>query len=297
MVGDDLYRILGVSRSASADEIKKSYRKLARELHPDRNPTEEGADRFKKVSAAFAVLGDAKKRKLYDEFGPDGLREGFDANAARHFKNFGGMGGMGGFGGMGGMGGGLGGFGDLEDLLGGLFGGGGRGPRQRARPAKGRDRVMTATLPLEEMLNGSELQLHGGGRIKVPAGVYDGQKMRMAGKGEPGAAGPGDLLIELKTEVPRGYERKGDDLITDLPLRISEAVLGCTQEIALPGGGQITLRVPAKSQSGQRLRVKQRGMPAKGGRGHLYLVLKVVMPTADGPEVEQLVTDLDAFYE
>ena len=296
--GDDLYGILGVSRSATADEIKKRYRKLARELHPDRNPSKKGADQFKKVSAAFAVLGDAKKRKLYDEFGPDGLREGFDAQSARHFKNFGGFGapgGMGGFGGMGGMGG-LGGFGDLEDLLGGLFGGAARGPRQRQRPQRGRDRVVTAHLSIEDLLEGAELNLSGAGRVKVPSGVYDGQKMRIAGKGEPGPAGAGDLLIELKAEVPSGYERQGHDLVAELPLRISQAVLGCDQEVRLPGGGSIKLRVPPRSQSGQRLRVKERGVPVKGGRGHLYLVLKVMMPTVEDEQLSNLVKELDAFY-
>ena len=293
MGGDDLYQILGVSRSASADDIKRSYRKLARALHPDRNPSDEGAERFKKVSAAFAVLGDAKKRKLYDEFGPDGLREGFDANAARHFKNFGGFGGMGG---MGGMGGNLGGFGDLEDLLGGLFGGA-RPHRQRARPQRGRDRVISARVSIEEMINGSELNLHGAGRIKVPAGVYDGQKMRMAGKGEHGPAGPGDLLIELKTEVPSGFERSGNDLITDLPLKISEAVMGCTQELTLPGGGSLTVKVPPGSQGGQKLRVKESGVPTKSGRGHMYLRLKILMPNLKGENLDELVSQLDDFYE
>ena len=286
MGSDDLYRILEVSRGASAEEIKKSYRELARKLHPDKNPSEAAAAKFKKVSAAFAVLGDAKKRALYDEFGPDGLREGFDPNAARHFHNFGG--------GFGGMGGGLGGFGDLEELLGGLFGG---GRVRQQRPRKGRDVKINAPLSLAEMLNGTELNLaSGGGRVKVPAGVYDGQKMRLSGRGESGQAGPGDLLIELKVKLPTGVERTGNDLTRELPLRISDAVLGSKHEIELPDGDSLTVRVPAGSQTGQRLRLKSRGLPFKGGRGHLYLCLKVMMPTREDPELEGLVKGLDAFY-
>ncbi|MGB0645772.1 MAG: DnaJ C-terminal domain-containing protein [Bradymonadia bacterium] len=286
MGSDDLYRILEVSRGASADEIKKSYRELARKLHPDKNPSEAAAAKFKKVSAAFAVLGDAKKRALYDEFGPDGLREGFDPNAARHFHNFGG--------GFGGMGGGLGGFGDLEELLGGLFGG---GRVRQQRPRKGRDVKVAAPLSLSEMLQGTELNLaSGGGRVKVPAGVYDGQKMRLSGRGEAGPAGPGDLLIELKVHLPAGLERAGNDLTRELPIKISDAVLGSTHEIELPDGETLTVRVPAGSQTGQRLRLKSRGLPFKGGRGHLYLCLKVMMPTLEGPELEEMVKGLDAFY-
>jgi len=286
---DDLYSILGVSRGASPEEIKKSYHKLARKLHPDKNPSEAAAAKFKKVSAAFAVLGDAKKKGLYDEFGPDGLREGFDPNAARHFQNFGG-----GFGGMGGMGGGLGGFGDLEDLLGGLFGG---GRMRQQRPRKGRDLTMIASLSLADMLAGTELNLsNSAGRVKVPAGVYDGQKMRLSGRGEPGPAGRGDLLIELKVDVPAAYDRKGNDLTCELPLKISEAVLGSTHDIRLPDGGELTVRVPAGSQSNQRLRLKEKGLPFKGGRGHLYLSLKVLMPTGEGEGLHDAVRALDEFY-
>lgn len=285
MSSDDLYRILEVSKGSTPDEVKKSYHKLARKLHPDKNPSEAAAAKFKKVSAAFAVLGDAKKRALYDEFGPDGLREGFDPNAARHFQNFGGMGGMGG---------GLGGFGDLDDILGGLFGGGRRRPQP---PRKGRDLTMVASLTLADMLSGTELNLsQSAGRVKVPAGVYDGQKMRLSGRGEPGPAGRGDLLIELQVDLPSQYERKGEDLTCELSLKISDAVLGSTHEISLPDGGQLNVRVPAGSQNGQRLRLKNKGLPFKGGRGHLYLSLKVLMPTEQSPELEKMVRELDAFY-
>ncbi len=286
MGSDDLYSILGVSKGSTPEEIKKSYHKLARKLHPDKNPSEAAAAKFKKVSAAFAVLGDAKKRPLYDEFGPDGLREGFDPNAARHFQNFGG--------GMGGMGGGLGGFGDLEELLGGLFGG---GRMRQQRPRKGRDLAMVAHLSIADMLEGTELMLsNSGGRVKVPAGVYDGQKMRLSGRGEPGPAGHGDLLIELKVELPKTYTRNRNDLTCDLPLKVSDAVLGSTHDIQLPDGGQLTVRVPAGSQTGQRLRLKDKGVPFKGVRGHLYLSLKVLMPTGAGTELEDVVRALDAFY-
>ena len=124
MADKDLYRILGVDRKADAHQIKKRYRELARKYHPDRNPDPSAEAKFKEISAAFAVLGDEAKRKIYDEFGVDGLREGFDADSARNYQRWAGQ--FGGAGpGMGGMGGGFGGFGDLDDLLGSLFGGGG----------------------------------------------------------------------------------------------------------------------------------------------------------------------------
>ena len=288
-MSEDLYRILEVSKGAPASEIKKNYRRLARKYHPDRNPGEAASEKFKKISAAFAVLGDEKKRALYDEFGPDGLREGFDANSARQFRNFGG-----GFGGGFGNLGGLGGFGDLEELLGGLFGGGGR--QQRARPSKGKDRAYVQELDFNVLSQGGLISLPGGGRVKVPAGAYDGQKLRLSGRGEPGAGGPGDLIIELRMRLSDGWERAGGDLLKTLPLRVSDAVLGAEVEVDLLDGKQTKVRIAAGAQNGQRLRLRDQGLPLKGGRGHLFLVLKVILPTGEDEALAECVRQLDAFY-
>ena len=288
-MSEDLYRILEVSKGAPASEIKKNYRRLARKYHPDRNPGEAASEKFKKISAAFAVLGDEKKRALYDEFGPDGLREGFDANSARQFRNFGG-----GFGGGFGNLGGLGGFGDLEELLGGLFGGGGR--PQRARPSKGKDRSYIHEVDFDVLKQGGLISLPGGGRVKVPSGAYDGQKLRLSGRGEPGAGGPGDLIIELRMRLGDGWERAGGDLLKTLPLRVSDAVLGAEVEVDLLDGKQTKVRIAAGAQNGQRLRLREQGLPLKGGRGHLFLVLKVVLPTGEDEALAECVRQLDAFY-
>ncbi len=223
----DLYQILGVARDASAEDVKKTYRKLAGDLHPDRNPDPSAAERFKEVSAAYAVLGDEEKRKTYDEFGPDGLRDGFDAEAARNYQRW-----AGGMGGMGGMGGGMpfdfsnmggyGGFGDLGDLLGSLFGGGGM-PRPQVR--KGADLEGQAVISVRQAIEGTELGVDGG-KVRVPKGVAEGQRIRLSGRGQQGAAGRGDLYITVKIATPPGFEREGDDLTLDVPLRVSQAIAG-----------------------------------------------------------------------
>jgi DnaJ-class molecular chaperone len=157
---------------------------------------------------------------------------------------------------------------------------------------------MVASVTLKEMLEGTEILLgQGGERVRVPAGVYDGQKIRLSGRGEAGPAGPGDLLIELKVELPADFERIGHDLTVVLPLRISDAVLGSTHEIELPDGNQVNIRVPVNSQNGQRLRLKEQGLPFKGGRGHLYVALKVLMPTVQDANLASLVKQLDEFYD
>ncbi|MCB9529305.1 MAG: J domain-containing protein [Myxococcales bacterium] len=310
MADKDLYAILGVPKTASPDDIKKAYRKLARELHPDRNPDNPAAEaRFKEVSAANAVLSDEKKRALYDEFGPDGLREGFDPDAARNYQKWagqfgGGRGGggfdFGGFGGSGGFGGGLGGFGDLDDLLGslfgGAFGGGGRaaGPRMKH---KGRDVEGQITVSLRQAVEGAEVHIPElGGNVRIPKGIGDAQKIRLSGRGQAGAGGAGDLYLTVNIATPPGYTREGDDLTLDVPITVAQAVRGGQVEVPTPEGTTLTLKIPPGSQGGRRLRVRDKGMPGKGARGHMYVRLHIRVPTGDDPKLLAAVDALDAFY-
>ena len=300
----DLYAILGVPRDADATAVKKAYRTLARDLHPDRNPDDPTAEeRFKEVQGAYAVLNDAEKRKLYDEFGPDGLREGFDAGAARNYARW-----AQGGGGMGGMGGGipfdfgggvnLGGFGGLDDLLSGLFGGGGGGVRMRQpRPQKGQDVEARVTISLRQAVDGTEVELDGRGKLKIPAGIFDGQRMRVGGQGGHGPAGRGDLYLEVHVATPPGFVRDDDDLTLDVPVTVPQAVLGASVEVPTPTGSSARLRIPAGTQSGQRLRLRDRGMTRKGGRGHLYARVMVRVPTGDDDALREAVEALERFYE
>jgi curved DNA-binding protein len=294
----DLYGILGLPKGADGDAIKKAYRALARQYHPDRNPGDATAEeRFKEISAANAVLSDDGKRKLYDEFGPDGLRDGFDAEAARNFSRWSGAGGHGfDFGGGNPFGGGLGGFGDLEEMLGGLFGGGGR---RRARPQRGGNVEAEARISLSQALEGTELPLPDrGGAATVPKGVADGQKMRVRGLGGHGGAGRGDLILTITITTPPGFRREEDDLHFDLPVTVGQAVRGEQVEMPTPEGGLIKLRIPAGTQSGRKMRLKGKGMPLKGGtRGNLYVHPMVLVPTGDDPELLALVEKLESFYD
>ncbi|HVV58411.1 MAG TPA: molecular chaperone DnaJ [Gaiellaceae bacterium] len=332
-----LYEALGVSKNASQDEIKKAYRKLVREVHPDRNPGNAEAEaRFKEVQSAYDVLSDPDKRKRYDQLGSTNGRFGGTAGPAGtttfDFGDF-----------------------DLGDLFGGLFGNrGGRGRQQaQARGQRGNDVEVEVRVSFEDALRGVQttvpvqLELachtchgtgaapgtapkrcpecdgsgvvatsqglfalqqpcprcrgmgsivetpcatcHGSGRerrtkrytVRIPAGVKDGTKIKLKGKGEAGFGGApaGDLFVVTRVEPSKLYERRGDDLVLDVPVTLSEAALGAEVEIPTPDG-RVSLKVPAGSQDGKLMRVKGRGAPRlKGeGRGDLLARLKVSVP-------------------
>jgi len=294
----DLYSILGVPRGASAEEIKKAYRRLAHKTHPDKNPgNKQAEERFKEVTAAHEVLSDPRRRKLYDEFGADSLRSGFDPARAEEYRRWRGGGGqpfdLGGF-----EGSGFGGPFDLGSIFEQIFGGGAPG-----RPRRGRGDDVRAAVDIElgDAVRGAEREIRLDNRtlkVKIPSGVSDGSQIRLAGQGGPGGGGgpPGDLYLEVRLRPHPLVRREGRDLYLDLPVTIPEAVNGA--EVTLPTfEGPVRLRIPPGSQSGTRLRLRGKGLPELRGRerGDLYAVLKVVLPEG-GEELRQAVKPLEPLY-
>ncbi|GIW71683.1 MAG: hypothetical protein KatS3mg102_1225 [Planctomycetota bacterium] len=314
----DFYKILGVARDASQEEIKRAYKKLARQYHPDLHPGDKQAEaRFKEINEAHAVLSDPDKRKLYDEFGELGLREGFDAERARAWKQYAGAAGGPGAGPFA-EGGpfrgfrfewGPGGGGGFESLFEELFGAaaGGAGARGRGRtppPRRGRDIESEIELGLLEALRGGTMALRvdrGQGperlEVKLPAGVRDGQRIRLAGMGQPGPAGPGDLYLKVRVRPHPVLERRGDDLLMTVPVTVGEALGGATIPLPLWDGGTVELKVPPGSQNGRLLRLRGLGAPGRGGRkGDLLVRLEVRLPDGGGEQLERLARELDRFY-
>ena len=341
----DLYGVLGVPKGASADEIKKAYRKLAREYHPDRNPGDAAAEeRFKEIQHAYDVLSDAEERKQYDAFGSEDGRRGFQP---RDF-NFD-----------------VGDLGDLGDIFGGIFG---RGPgrAQQPRAARGADLEVQVNLSFEDSLKGIETRIpvevetacrecggsgakpgtspkvcpecrgrgvisesqglfalsqpcprcrgngtviedpcpncRGTGRerrtkrysVKIPAGVKDGTRIRLKGKGEAGIAGgpPGDLFVVTRVAGSPIYERRGADLIVDVPVSLADAALGTKVDVPTPEG-PVSLKVPAGSEHGKLLRIKGRGAPKlKGGKGDVLARLRLEVPKKLNKKQRQLYEEL-----
>jgi len=311
MADRDLYKILEVSRDASPEEIKKSYRRLAKELHPDRNPDDkEAEERFKDVSSAYAVVSDAEKRKLYDQFGEMGLREGFDPEAYQAATQ--GAGGYGGFdfgdifggGARGRGGGGPQGHVDfnLEDLFGGR--GPGRGAYVRA-PQKGADLRSEVSVDFREAVLGCqrELSLRSSEgertlKVRIPAGVRNGGTIRLRGQGGLGVHGgpAGDLLLGVKVRKHPYFSIRGKQLHVRVPVTPLEAYAGAKVSVPTPEGG-VQLSIPAGSQNGSKLRLRGKGIQQKGKpKGDLIAHLEIVVPEGHSEEVEEaLKTVQDAF--
>jgi molecular chaperone DnaJ len=351
----DYYQVLGVAKNATQAEIKKAYRKLAQQHHPDANQGNKDAEeRFKEISAAYDVIGDPEKRKQYDQV-RDMAASGVGA---------------GGFGGFGGAGdGGVRfedvGFTDIGDLFGGLFGGGGRRGRP-ARSARGAALETDVTVSFEEAMNGTTVpvriqgpapcetchgtgaapgtspvtcpQCHGVGQIsvnqgpfqmsqtcprcngagrvveqacptcrgtgsvrrtrsfqvKIPGGVLDGARIKLAGRGEPGPAGApaGDLYVRVHVRPHRFFGRRGADLTVDLPVSFTEAALGGNVQVPTLNG-PVTMKVPAGTPSGKTFRLKGKGAPKKGGRGDLLVTAEVEVPSKLSKRERELLQELD----
>ena len=290
-MAQDPYQELGVPRTASADEIRRAFRKLAKQYHPDKNPGDKaGEERFKRVSAAFDLVGDEDKRKKFDkgEIDADGReinrgyaggdpfgRGGFDPRGAG--AQFDGV--------------------DLNDILGEVFGGraGGRagfGGPARGGPTRGGDVRAQVAIDLEEAILGGRKRIaFSDGRtleITIPKGAAEGQVLRLKGQGSPGRAGPGDALIELTIRPHPVFKREGESLVMDLPISAPDAVLGAKVQAPTPEG-PVSLTVPKGSNSGSTLRLKGRGLPdpRTGARGDLLARLQIMLPDPPDPELER----------
>jgi DnaJ-class molecular chaperone len=285
----DPYDILGVKRDASQDDIKKTYRTLAKQLHPDRHPGDsEVEERFKRVSAAYAILSDPELRARYDRGEIDGSGQ---ERAGFHYDQAGG--GPGGF---------AGGF-NVEDIIGDLFGGrfgGGGGPGGRPGGMRARGQDVTYAIKvgfLEAATGGSRRVTLEGGRtldITIPAGIGDGQTIRLKGQGHAGLGGgaAGDALIKVSVEAHPVFARDGDTVHMELPVTLAEGVLGAKVEVPTIDG-QVTMSVPAGSSSGDTLRLKGKGLKrAKGNaRGDQLVKLKLVLPAKPDPKLTELVRE------
>lgn len=288
----DFYDALGVSRTASQEDVQRAYRRLARELHPDVNKSPEAEERFKDVSEAYAVLSDPEQRRRYDAFGPDFRRVPEDvdpetwarAGAGRARAGAGAR-----------TGGGSGGFG-FEDLFGDIFAG--RGARGYGRgPMPGADQETVVELPVEDAYRGTRRRLTVSGpdgtrsvEVNIPAGVTDGQRIRLADQGGRGVDGgpAGDLYLIVAIRPDDRFRVEGRDIHTRLPVAPWEAALGTTVALDTPGG-EAKVKVPPGSSSGRRLRLRGRGLPNPRGRpGDLFAEVRIVVPHTPSEEERRL---------
>ena len=317
----DYYQLLGVDKNASEKEIKSAYRKLARKFHPDVNANDKGAEeKFKDISEAYEVLSDSDKREKYNQFG-DQWKAYSQAGAPPGGKGYpGGFPGASAGGGYrveyGGPNGGD--APDLSDLFSSLFGdaafggqggarrtgnpfGGGGGFRHAAPPRKGEDAEAPITITLQEAFHGGTraltLQTPSGNRrvdVKIPAGVKDGQKIRLAGQGSPGSAGPGDLFLNVQIAPGGAFERKGDDLYVDVPVNYLDAALGGKASVPTMEGSRLSMTIPAGTQTRQSFRLGGQGMPRlrEGGRGDLYARIQITVPKTLSDHERAALTEL-----
>jgi len=282
----DFYAVLGVGKDTSDADLKKTYRKLARQYHPDSNPGDAKAEaRFKEISEAYSVLSDTEQRREYDQVRAMGGGARFSAGGRPGqpggFEDvFGGMFGQPGGGGRRGQAGG-----GFEDIFGGMFGQSSGGFQGFGGPSRGRDLSAQVGLDFETAIKGDTVKLEqAGGRtisVKIPQGVADGQKIKVKGKGEPSQDGgqPGDLVLTVEVRKHPVFEREGLHLRVDVPVTFVEAVLGATIEVPTLGGDPVKLRVAPGTPSGRVLRVKGRGVTTPKGVGDLLATVQVAVPS------------------
>ena len=298
----DYYQILGVPRNASKDDLKKSYRQLARKYHPDRNKEASAEDKLKEVNEAYEVLKDDDKRKAYDQFG-DNWKHGqqFTGDFGGGFAGAGGFRGAEGFS-----------SGDFSDFFESIFGGGFQqqgfghgGGRRQARPGKGENQNLKLSITLEEAFAGgpktiqlAQQQSSGAPQMKklkinIPKGVSEGQKIRLAGQGQPSPYGgeAGDLLLEMHIKPHAMYHRDGKNLTLRLPLAPWEAALGTT--VSVPTlSGSVDMKVKPGIKSGQKMRLKDKGMPG----GDLFVEIMIQIPPADDETTQQFYRDMQSRF-
>ncbi|CAN7505110.1 DnaJ domain-containing protein [Pseudoduganella sp. LjRoot289] len=302
----DYYQALGVPKTASADDIKKAYRKLVRKYHPDVSKEADADKKTKELNEAYGVLGDAEKRAAYDELGRGGYRDG------QQFRPPPGWGNMGGMGGRGEAPGGA--TPDFDsDFFADLFANlGGRGRRAGSARARGEDSHATLEIDLADSYHGvsrtvslrlQESDAHGRPvtrertlDVNIPQGITAGQQLRLAGQGHPGSGGApaGDLYLEIRFKPDPRYRLEGRDVYETVPVAPWEAALGAEIDVPTPSG-RVTVTVPPKSQNGRKLRLKGRGIPAArsaaqagAAAGDLYLLLELVLPPADSEQARKL---------
>jgi len=289
-MAQDYYSVLGVERNADATTIKKAYRKLAQQYHPDKNPGDVKAEeKFKKITEAYAVLSDSNKRRQYDQFGDTGFHQRYSQEDIFSNMNFGDI--FGGFGGGGGN----------EDLFSQLFGGGGRGHAPR-RPSKGQDYSMQISIPFRLAVQGGERRVDYRSdnrveqiKVRIPPGIEKGGKLRVNGKGglNPSGGAPGDLYLQIDIEPDPIFTRDGFDLQVRAEIPYSGICLGTSIEVPTLDTPK-RVKVPAGMQPGQKIRLRGYGVAAAGKRpaGDLYAIIEVAVPKALTSEQKELLDQL-----
>lgn len=292
----DLYKILGVSRSASSDEIQKAYREAARKYHPDLNPDDNAKERFQEIQSAYEVLNDPQKRQSYDRFGEAYTNRGGPGGGANPFQDMD-------LNEMFGQGGGAGGFADILKQF--TQGGGGAHPgtRQDPRSMRGKDLQHEILVAFHTAVLGGETELsvqENRGKqktinIKIPAGIEDGKKIRVRGQGSlsPRGGPRGDLIVTVKIGSHPHYRRNGSDLEVSVPITLEEAALGAKVDVPTPKG-TISLTIPPRTSSGKRLRVRGMGIESGNGKkGDLFAEVQIVLPENLSDESIELLKQIE----